>query len=120
MPTDLKRLIEKAEGFIVLRMPAEAWQALEDLPSEAKNLPRVLELRLACLGMLKEWQKVVFLGEVIVQLFPESAQVHFWLACGLAQSGRNDEAMEHAKTAAKLNADLRMQMLDEEALSNLW
>ena len=38
MPTDLKRLIEKAEGFIVLRMPVEAWQALEDLPSEAKNL----------------------------------------------------------------------------------
>ena len=45
----------------------------------------VLELRLECLGVLKEWQKVVFLGAGIAAALPESAQIRFWLACGLAQ-----------------------------------
>lgn len=112
--------IERAEGFLVLGMATEAWQALEDLPSAAKNLPRVLELRLECLGLLKEWHKVVLLGEGIVRVLPESATVHFWLACALAQTGRLDEAREHAKTAAKLNPDLRLRMLDEPALADLW
>lgn len=62
----------------------------------------VLELRLQCLCMLKEWQKVVFLSEGVVAVLPESAQARFWLACGLAQTGRLDDARTHAKAAASL------------------
>lgn len=117
---EIKAAIETAEGFVVLGMGGEAWETLEDLPSETKNLPRVLELRLECLGVLKEWQKVVFLGEGVVTTMPESAPAHFWLACGLAQTDRLDDAREHAKKAAKLNPDFRLRILDEPALSGLW
>lgn len=65
------------------------WESLEDLPTESKNHPRVLELRLECLGVLKEWQKTVILGEGLVAVLPNSALVRFWLACGLAQTGRH-------------------------------
>lgn len=86
----------------------------------AKNHPRVLELRLECLVVLREWQKAVFLGEGIVAVLPQSALVRFWLACGLAQTGRLEDAREHAKEAVKLNPDLRLRMLDEPALADLW
>lgn len=101
-------------------MAAEAWETLEDLPTDAKNHPRVLELRLHCLCVLKEWQKVVFLGEGVVSALPESAHIRFWLACGLAQTGRLNEARAHAKAAAALKPELRLQMLDEPALADLW
>lgn len=116
----IRRAIEKAEGFLALGIGDESWETLEDLPTDAKNHPRVLELRLECLGVLKEWQKVVFLGEGIAAALPESAQIRFWLACGLAQTGRLEEAREHAKEAAKLDPDLRLRMLDEPALAALW
>jgi hypothetical protein len=70
--------------------------------------------------VLREWQKVVFLGEGIVAALPESALVRFWLACGLAQTGRLEDARGHAKEAAKLNPGLRLLMLDEPALAALW
>ena len=79
-----------------------------------------MELRLECLGVLKEWQKAVFLGESLAAALPNSAQIRFWLACGLAQTGRLEEAREHAKTAAKLDPALRLRMLDEPALAGLW
>lgn len=101
-------------------MAEDAWETLEDLPTDAKNHPRVLELRLECLVVLKEWRKAVFLGEGLVAALPESAQIRFWLACGLAQTGRLEEAREHAKEAARLNPDLRLWMLDAEALAGLW
>lgn len=116
----IKTATDKAEGFLVLGMAVDAWESLEDLPTESKNHPRVLELRLECLGVLKEWQKTVILGEGLVAVLPNSALVRFWLACGLAQTGRIEEAREHAKEAARLNPDLRARMLVAEALADLW
>jgi hypothetical protein len=81
---------------------------------------RVLELPLQSLCALKEWQKAVFLGEGVVAVLPESAQARFWLVCGLAQTGRLDEARAHAKAAAALKPELRIEMLDEPALADLW
>lgn len=101
-------------------MAEDGWETLEDLPTEAKNHPRVLELRLECLVVLKEWQKTVILGEGLAAALPKSALIRFWLACGLAQTGRLEEAREHAKEAAKLNPDLRARMLDADALTGLW
>jgi hypothetical protein len=51
---------------------------------------------------------------------PESALVRFWLACGLAQTGRLEDAREYAKETAELNPELRARMLDEPALAGLW
>lgn len=117
---EITAAIDKAEAFLFLGMAVEAWETLEDLPTEAKNHPRVLELRLECLVVLKEWQKTVILGEGLAAALPKSALIRFWLACGLAQTGRLEEAREHAKEAARLNPDLRARMLDAEALAGLW
>lgn len=35
----LRQAIEKAEAFLVLGIGDEAWETLEDLPTEAKNVP---------------------------------------------------------------------------------
>jgi hypothetical protein len=115
----LMQAIEKAEAFLVPDIGDEAWETLEDLPSEAKSHPRVLELRLECLGVLKEWQKAVFLGEGIVAALPKSALTRFWLACGLAQTGRLEDAREHAKEVVRLNPNLRLRMLDEPSLAGV-
>lgn len=117
---EITAAIDKAEAFLFLGMAVEAWETLEDLPTEAKNHPRVLELRLECLVVLKEWQKTVILGEGLVAALPRSALIRFWLACSLAQTGRLEEAREHAKEAARLDPDLRARMLDAEALAGLW
>ena len=117
---EITAAIDKAEGFLVLGMAEDAWETLEDLPTESKNHPRVLELRLECLVVLKEWQKTVILGEGLAAALPQSALIRFWLACGLAQTGRREEAREHAKEAARLNPGLRARMLDAEALAGLW
>jgi hypothetical protein len=77
-------------------------------------------LRLESLCVLKEWQKAVFLGEGIVAALPQSALIRFWLACGLAQTGRLEQAREYAIAARKLNPDLRLRMLEEPALAGLW
>ena len=116
----IKPATDKAEGFLVLGMAEDAWECLEDLPTDAKNHPRVLELRLECLGVLKEWQKTVILGEGLAAALPKSAQIRFWLACGLTQTGRLEEARKHAKEATRLDPDLRMRMLNEAALAELW
>lgn len=51
----------------------QAWESLEDLPSEAKIHPRVLELRLKILVHENEWDKVVILGDSLASLLPNSA-----------------------------------------------
>jgi hypothetical protein len=49
----IKTATDKAEGFLVLGMAVDAWESLEDLPTDTKNHPRVLDLRLEYLGVLK-------------------------------------------------------------------
>jgi hypothetical protein len=81
MPTDLKRLIEKAEGFIVLRMPVEAWQALEDLPSEAKNLLAAAiktgPERVRGKGNLKPWRQIKPIDRTCASTQHSSRSSHF-------------------------------------------
>ena len=112
--------IEKAEGFLFLGLGGEAWETLEDLSTDSKNHQRVLELRLECLCVLKEWQKAYLLGVGLTAALPESALIRFWHSCALAQIGRLKEAREHAGVAARLNPELRLRMLEEPSLAALW
>jgi hypothetical protein len=48
--------VTKAEGYLELGMAEEAWETLEDLPTDAKNHADVLALRVSILsreGMAK-------------------------------------------------------------------
>lgn len=112
--------IEKAEGYLFLGLAEEAWETLEDLSTDTKNNQRVLELRLECLCVLKEWQKAYFLGVGLTVALPESAMIRFWLSCALAQIGQIKEARAHAREAGMLDPKLRLRILEEPALAALW
>lgn len=116
----INRATEKAEGFITLGLHVDAWETLEDLPSEAKIHPRVLELRLEILCLEGSWGEAVILGESITAALPQSAQGHFWLAVARCQSGDMAGAKEALKRAIELDEALKDKAIDEPMLSAIW
>jgi len=111
--------IEKAEGFLALGMGVEAWETLEGLPTEAKNLQPVLELRLEILVHEKEWEKAVILGDSLASLLPNSAAVWMSLARARAQLGCFTEAREALQRAFSLDETLRLPALSDPLLNAL-
>ena len=116
----IRAAIEKAEGFLSLGMGVEAWETLEDLPSDAKNHPRVLELRVAVLVHERDWQKAVFLAEGVLRAFPDLAGV--WLDLARAQVGIRDleAAKEALRRAFALDEELRLEAVKDDRLSAVW
>jgi hypothetical protein len=112
--------IEKVEGFITLGLHLDAWETLEDLPSEAKNHQRVLELRLEILCHEKEWLKASILGESITAALPQSALARFWLAVARFQRGDVELARDALGRAIELDSGLRLKALDEPLLDGVW
>jgi tetratricopeptide (TPR) repeat protein len=111
---------DKAEGFITLGLHVDAWETLEDLPLEAKNHPRVLELRLEILCHKKAWEKASILGESITAILPRSALARFWLAVARFQLGDVALARDALGRAIELDSELRLKALDEPLLSGVW
>ena len=116
----IEQTVEKAEGFTTLGLNLDAWETLEDLPSEAKHHPRVLELRLEILCHEKEWQKAEILGESIIAALPRSALARYYLAVARCQSGDMAGAKEALKSAIELDETLRARALDEPGLLAVW
>ncbi len=116
----IRAAIEKTEGFLVLGMGVEAWETLEDLPTESKNHPEVLALRVAVLVHEREWQKVVFLAEGVLAAFPALAGVWLDMGRAMAQLGDLDAAKEALRRAFALDEELRLEAVKDERLSAVW
>lgn len=116
----IRAAIEKAEGFLVLGMGVEAWETLEDLPSDAKNHPRVLELRVAVLIHEQSWQKAVFLAEGVLAAFPALSGVWLDLGRAKAQLGDLEAAKEALRRAFALDEELRLEAVKDDRLSAVW
>ena len=116
----IRQAIEKAEGFVTLGMGLEAWETLEDLPTDAKNIPRVLELRLESLVCLRSWEKAEILGDSLAGLMPESIPVWLSLARIRGQLGKRSEALEAVARVTALDASKRLMMLDDPLLAAVW
>ena len=116
----IRAAIEKAEGFLVLGMGVEAWETLEDLPSDAKNHPQVLALRVAVLVHEQSWQKAVFLAEGVLAAFPVLSGVWLDLARAKAQLGELEAAKEALRRAFALNQDLRLEAVKDDRLAAIW
>jgi thioredoxin-like negative regulator of GroEL len=101
-------------------MGIEAWETLEDLPSEAKNHQRILELCLEILCRKKEWRKAVALGRGLTAAQPQSSQAHYWLAVAECQSGDIENATKALRMAIDLDASLRLKALDQQLLDRVW
>lgn len=113
----IKTATDKAEGFLVLGMAVDAWESLEDLPTESKNHPRVLELRLECLVCLQDWQKAEILGDSLAAILPGSVSVWWSLARVRTQLGRREAALEAIGRVVALDASKRLEMLDDPLLA---
>lgn len=113
-------LISKAEGFLELGLGEEAWNALEELPPEAKCQPDVYVLHLRILVLGQYWQKVEILAESLAPLLKDHPYV--WLALAKAQvaQGRLVEATKSATRVSELAPHLRLTMLEDEQLAALW
>jgi thioredoxin-like negative regulator of GroEL len=116
----ISQAIEKAEGFLALGLGLDAWESLEDLPTEAKKNHRVLELRLEILCHEKEWEKASILGESITAVFPRSAQARFCLAVARFQTGDVELARDALGRGIELDSGLRLKALDEPLLNGVW
>lgn len=116
----LRQTIEKAEGFVTLDMGAEAWELLEDLPTELKNHPRVLELRLESLVCLQKWEIAEILGDSLAGIMPASVSVWWSLARIRGQLGKREAALAAVTKVTALDASKRLQMLDDELLAGVW
>lgn len=115
-----KQAIEKAEGFVALGIGDDAWEVLEDLPTELKNLPRVLELRLESLVCMKNWQMAKILGDSLAASLPDSVSVWWSLARVRAGLGQREAALQAMGRVAALDASLRLRMLDDPLLMGVW
>ena len=120
MMNAVRQAIEKAEGFITLGLGEDAWNVLEDLPSESKNHPRVLELRLESLVCLHNWPMAEILGDSLAGIMPDSVSVWLSLARIRAQLGRREAALDAIRRVTALDASKRLEMVEDDLLANVW
>ena len=113
-------IIEKAEGFLDLGMGVDAWNILEDLPTDAKNHPDVLALRIRILSMEREWLKLSLLADGVLSAFPDLSGVWYDLGKARAQPGELEAARAALKRACELDAGLRLKALDDLELKAVW
>ncbi len=62
----------------------------------------LLQTAIYAMAVKSDFRSGVEFAQRAVQMYPDEAHPHEWLAYGLAGLGRLDEALEHYRTAAKL------------------
>lgn len=115
--TEYIRELNRAEGYVELVMPEDAWQVLQDIPSDLKMRPEVLLLRvriLLALGLAKEAEGF---AQIAVSFAPRSGAALFCLAVTQAQLGMRASARDNLAAALLLNTSLRR--IAEETLKEL-
>jgi tetratricopeptide (TPR) repeat protein len=123
MTKDLETLmeaIEKADGYLTLKMWEAAWNILEDLPTHLKNHPDVLLRRIDVLTGSELWQKALILAEHTVGVYPTRAEVWLRMARLQAQAGRLDDARASARNCVELDSDMQLEVLEDDMLSLIW
>jgi hypothetical protein len=116
----IKAAVTKAEGFLDLGMAEEAWNTLEDLPTDAKNHPQVLALRIRILAHEREWFKLSLLAEGVLAAFPALSGVWYDLAKAKTQLGDLEAARAALKRACELDEGLRLKALEHPELEKIW
>ena len=105
---------------MTLGIGEDAWETLEDLPTEAKNIPRVLELRLESLVCMKKWQMAEILGGSLAAIMPASVPLWWSLARVRAQLGQRETALDAIGRVTALDASKRLEMPDDPLLASVW
>lgn len=101
-------------------MGIDAWDTLEDLPSDGKNHPQVLALRVRILAHEREWLKLTFLAEGVLSAFPALPGVWYDLGKARALLGDLEAARAALKRACELDEGLQLVVLDDLELEAVW
>jgi thioredoxin-like negative regulator of GroEL len=117
----IKAQITRAEGFLELGDPAEAFRILNDFPPKIRqtNYP-VLFARLKVLDVMENWVELEKLARSLSRCLPDSAKAWFALAIALTQLQRLSEAKEALKTACSLDVSFQQSAIEDDRLLALW
>jgi predicted Zn-dependent protease len=90
----LTQSLERCEGYYDLRMFTEAWEELENLPTDLKLDVTALSWRMQILMGLNEHRKASYIGLTLVEQFPDKLGVLLSTAECLIQSQDHQKAAE--------------------------
>lgn len=94
--------LQAAQEFLKKSQPAEAGQVFENISSEERHHPEVLETRWEILAQAAQWETALEVAESLCQVTPDNHLVWLYRACSLDELGRRQEAYNTlAKEAAK-------------------
>lgn len=117
--------LDRAEGFLLLGMLAEAWQETEDLPPIDRVDPLVLEIRLRILTATGNWELGGQLAGVLIASAVQRekcretvARFHYGHARALCRAGNNVSAREAIRAASDAWRDLRREMVNDKSLAS--
>ena len=72
-----------AIGYLELGMLQDAWDSLEEIPTEEHHLPTVLQIRLEIYRRMEKYEGMGTMAEHLTKCFPEDAQ--YWISLAYAQ-----------------------------------
>jgi len=121
----MREELTRAEGYFLLGMLTEAWDATEDFPPIDRVDPLVLEIRLRILTKRGDWDLGEHLANVLVAsaIKPEKcretvARFHYGHACTLSREGKNAAARDAIRAASDAWPDLRLEMVNDKSLES--
>lgn len=119
----IETLLEPFTGYLHLGMFLDANDVLENLPTEIKTHPIVLQARLILLVEMRKWEEGVLLGESLSKLWPQEHEFYFKTAYCLHELKRTHEAKATLESAPKSIRDTALYFYNlacyEAQLGNL-
>lgn len=112
--------LEAADGYLTLKMWEAAWNCIEDLPTELKNHPDALAVRLDVMVGMQEWEKGMYLGRGAVTMYPRRADLWLKLARLQAQHGEVEQARQAVQRCIEIDGEMRTTVLDDPLLEAVW
>ena len=121
----IARQILIAEGFVLLDMLVDSWDALEVLPPSSRTLPEALQVRLMICTKLDHWEMGKEIAASIrpghnYEVREAAGQFHLGHAIALCAAGDVPGARAAVRALSTVWPEGRALALDSDALTAVW
>ena len=121
----ISRQIEAAEGFALLGMDVDAWDALEALPARCRTWPAVLRVRLRICTASNRWEMGAEIAKVITPAYTEpvreaAGRFHLAQAQMFCALGDTKAARSAVTELAAVWPEGRTLVVESDALDAIW
>jgi len=72
-----------AEGYLTLKLPHDAWEALDEIPPDERESLEVISLRLEILSSMQRWKEVSRIGRESISRFPAHGHLYLQTSYGV-------------------------------------